>query len=486
MQRRMLIILLIAVVVVVGGYLAYARQGHLEPEADSEEVSEAESLPRVVSASGELVPPQWAVLSFSMGGKLEELAIEVGEEVQAGQVLAHLKADDLEQAVAQAEAALDTAQAILAQAKATPRPQEIKAAEEEVSVALANLAAAQAARDQAAAALEGARAREEAALAELKVAQADLAAANVSVTAAEAELIRLKAGASPQQRAIAKLQIDQARNGLWSAQAQRDSIGGAVDRGEMRQADLDAAEAAVGSAHVAMSIAELTHEEIMAGPRPEEIAPAEIQVEAARVAVTQAEARVEAVKARLDEIREQIASTQAQLAAAEAQVSAAQAQVEQARARLDLLQAGPRAEDVAVAQARVTEAERALEAAQTALDKAQLVAPFAGTVARLEAREWEVILAGQPVLYLGDLSTLQVETTDLNEVDIAQVNVGQKAEITFDALPERVFAGQVESIEPMATPGQGGTNYKVVIRLKELGPELRWGMTAFVDIIVGD
>jgi multidrug efflux pump subunit AcrA (membrane-fusion protein) len=86
------------------------------------------------------------------------------------------------------------------------------------------------------------------------------------------------------------------------------------------------------------------------------------------------------------------------------------------------------------------------------------------------------------VLVLGDVSTLRVETTDLEEIDVAQVDVGQEATVTFDALSERVFAGHVTWVSPMAEPGAGGIHYTVIIELDEIDPVIRWGMTAFVDI----
>lgn len=64
------------------------------------------------------------------------------------------------------------------------------------------------------------------------------------------------------------------------------------------------------------------------------------------------------------------------------------------------------------------------------------------------------------------------------------MKVDQPVDITFDALPERKLTGQVKRIEPMATPGKGGTNYTVIISLDKLDPDLRWGMTAFVDILL--
>jgi multidrug resistance efflux pump len=135
-----------------------------------------------------------------------------------------------------------------------------------------------------------------------------------------------------------------------------------------------------------------------------------------------------------------------------------------------------------VLEAQVAQAEAALAQAESALTKATLVAPFAGTVSEIYPREGEVIALGTPVLVLGDLSTLRIETTDLDEIDVAQVAVGQEATVTFDALSERVFAGHVTQVSPMAEPGAGGVHYTAVIELDEIDPAIRWGMTAFVDI----
>ena len=64
---------------------------------------------------------------------------------------------------------------------------------------------------------------------------------------------------------------------------------------------------------------------------------------------------------------------------------------------------------------------------------------------------------------------------------MAQIVIGDKAIITFDALPDLVLAGTVISIAPKAAPGSG-VNFPVTLELDEIPPELRWGMTAFVDI----
>ena len=77
----------------------------------------------------------------------------------------------------------------------------------------------------------------------------------------------------------------------------------------------------------------------------------------------------------------------------------------------------------------------------------------------------------------------KVVVTDLNEIDVARVKVGDKAIITFDALADEVVQGTVVRIASKASEGSG-VNYKAVIILDELPDNIRWGMTAFVDIEV--
>ncbi len=83
-----------------------------------------------VNANGVVAPRQQVNLSFGVGGFVEAVDVELGERVQAGQVLASLDTTQLERAVAQAELELKSAQARLAQlqAQATPIPEQVMAA----------------------------------------------------------------------------------------------------------------------------------------------------------------------------------------------------------------------------------------------------------------------------------------------------------------------------------------------------------------------
>ena len=170
---------------------------------------------------------------------------------------------------------------------------------------------------------------------------------------------------------------------------------------------------------------------------------------------------------------------------AESNLELANAQLETALRELEIKQAGPDPEEVVLAKARLDNAKAQLSAAQAALKDLELLAPFAGTVSELNIKAGQWVASGQPVLQLADLEKLQVETTDLNEIDAARIQVGDSALVTFDALPEVSVQGKLTRIAPKSASG-AGVNYTVNVALDELPADLRWGMTAFVDIEVAE
>ncbi len=153
-----------------------------------------------------------------------------------------------------------------------------------------------------------------------------------------------------------------------------------------------------------------------------------------------------------------------------------------AQAQLDLLAAGARPAAIAAAEAEVSAARATLEQARIALAETELKAPFAGAVAVLYARIGEQVGPGGPVAQLADLTTLQVETDDLTELNIVRVREGAPASITFDALPDITVTGKVLRVRPLGENKQGDMTYTVVVQPDQLDERLRWNMTASVAI----
>ncbi len=172
-----------------------------------------------------------------------------------------------------------------------------------------------------------------------------------------------------------------------------------------------------------------------------------------------------------------------EVAQAEGELVVARAELEAAQKEWEKVKNGPDAVEMQLANARLLNAEKQLGAARTTLENAELKAPIDGTVNTISIRSGEYVVPGQVVLTLADLQNLIVETTDLNEIDVARVNIGDPVEITFDALPDLVVTGRVTNIGSKSAEGSGVT-YPVTVVMEEIPEGLRWGMTAFVDIMI--
>jgi RND family efflux transporter MFP subunit len=133
------------------------------------------------------------------------------------------------------------------------------------------------------------------------------------------------------------------------------------------------------------------------------------------------------------------------------------------------------------ADVKVQQAQAMLERAQIDLAEGMLTAPFDGTVTALSVIPGEFVQADQPVVTLATLDDLQIETTDLSERDIAKVKIGAPVNIFVEAI-DKIFAGKVTSISPIANTVGGDVVFKVTIAFDEQPADLLWGMTAEVTI----
>lgn len=494
----LMLVLLLSPVLVACNQLPGAQAAR-QPTAGA---NPAETLPPVrqvsagaVSAEAIIVPFTQADLSFRITGRVQEVLVAEGDHVTAGQELIKLETRDLEQALLRAEAGLKSAQAQLAQIKAGNRPEKIAAAEAQVAMAQAEVQAAEmavqvaegdvaAAKAALANAEAGVKTAEMAAL----VAYNRLTAAQKGPQSAQAELNKIAAGPTQLELAIAEKRIELARNELWGLQGQRDALGG--PGGNAGAYEAAKGEAAAGESRV--QIAQMEYEQLRAGPKAEDIAiaqskvaEAQANVEIAQAQLYQANAEVESAKTRVLEAQASVLKAEGQLGQIRSKVDSARAEVQRVEAELNALRAGPQAEDIAVAEAAVAEADANLMEAQHAMEDAVLKAPFDGTVGEILVQTGETASPQIVSLRLGDLTRFRVKTEDLSEVDINQVQIGQTAEITVDALPGAAFRGTVARVASVASDFRGDRVYEAIIDLEtEQAEGLLWGMTAFVEIDV--
>jgi len=202
--------------------------------------------------------------------------------------------------------------------------------------------------------------------------------------------------------------------------------------------------------------------------------------------VDQAQERLDDAKLNLDRIHQQGDS---QLQDARNAVDRARQSYREAEDALERLLEGAdpldvkaAQEDIEAAQLDVEAKELSLEEANSDLEQARLVAPFAGVVVEVNVDPGDAVVSSEVVLVLATLDRLQAHTVDLTELDVARVAEGQAAVVTVDALPDLQLRGHVARIGLQSVDYRGDVTYPVTIELDETAPELRWGMTAVVEI----
>lgn len=194
-------------------------------------------------------------------------------------------------------------------------------------------------------------------------------------------------------------------------------------------------------------------------------------------AVSQAEAALNVAKAQLraqiadQQLAERNVIRQKRLAedgaGTEQQLDAAEGALRIANARVDL------------ENARVAEAEATLLQAQLALKELRLTSPIDGYVAERFANVGDLAKPDVPILRVVNLDVVQT-TVHVVEKDYRKVHIGQKAEVTVDAYPQRAFYGEVKRIAPVLAPDTRTAAVHIVVN----NPEqlLKPGMYARVSL----
>jgi multidrug efflux pump subunit AcrA (membrane-fusion protein) len=409
----------------------------------------------VVSVTGELVPATWATLSHETGGTVAEVLVEPGDVVAAGVPLVLLDITDLEFSLEVAQGEVAAQQAVLDQLRRGATEEVIARADRDHAHQVA----------QAEIALQVAQ--QQLSQAEATDPAADVAAAQARIEQLERQRAQVRAQDPAAEVALAQVELERARIALDDTQ---DEYNKALDRPWEDQAIRDAWAKQLEQAQLNYRAAQAALDRATSARR------------AHALSLPVLEAQLAEAQVLLDKAKDAAAAYEVTLEILQAEVGAAQAQLRYLRAWDNPYRDPATDEEIAQLEARLQQAQTSVAQIGEQLRDATIAAPFAGTVGAVDVRRGELVSPGQPLVTVGDLDTLRVETTDLDEIDIVRVAVGQEVAVTFDALPDRVFPGRVRRISPMAASGAGGVHYTVIIELVEMDPALRWGMTAFVDI----
>jgi HlyD family secretion protein len=165
----------------------------------------------------------------------------------------------------------------------------------------------------------------------------------------------------------------------------------------------------------------------------------------------------------------------------EGELVVAKANYENALKDWDLVKNGPNPDDLKLAEERLANAQAQFDAAQAGLDDLELKAPFSGTIVSSNLKVGQLSSVGTSSVVLADLSEFQIESNDLTELNITKVSEGQSVSITIDGIPGLKIPGTVERIKPLGEDNQGDITYKVVIKLSQQDPRIKWRMTTSIE-----
>ena len=137
---------------------------------------------------------------------------------------------------------------------------------------------------------------------------------------------------------------------------------------------------------------------------------------------------------------------------------------------------------------QLIKAQAALATADERLRDTRIVSPISGVILTKNVEIGQIIASGVSnvgggtlLASIADMDEVHVET-NVDEVDIGKVRVGQSAKVVADAYPEDAFNGEVVRISPLGKTQQNVTTFNVIILVKNTNNKLKAGMSTSVDV----
>ncbi|MEI6430990.1 MAG: efflux RND transporter periplasmic adaptor subunit, partial [bacterium] len=483
MNRRIIAILVVIAAIAGGGYWWFKGGSASAATATQYKLTKVETgeVKKTVSASGTLQAWEVVDIKARAGGELTTLAVDVGNEVKKGQLLAKIDPLDVRLNLNTATANEESARARKEQNQAT---YELQVAQSQIAIenARASLQSAEASSQAASARL--ATARQQAAT-QPELTRAAIANSIASYNQALKQRQQLEI-TNQQDRVGVKAAYDQAIANQKNAYQTLERQKTLAAKGFVSQQAVDTAVAnlSVVDAQVASAKSKLDT----------------IQAEQTAT-IANSDARVNQAKASLESSRAgtaDIVNRQNAVREAEASYKQSQAQIATAKAALNQAIANQqnnkiRSFDIKTATASIASAEASRINAQTSYERTEIRAPSDGIVLQKYVEQGTIIASalsitasGTNILQMGNISRMYCDIS-VDETDIANVDVGQKVEVAIDAYPGVPFEGKVYRIDPLATVNQNVTSVHVRVEVDNSAPTFRLlkpGMNATCQFVL--
>ena len=417
---------------IIGGYFAYTSgwAGKVIPALAQDTGEEPETvlgtatvtvgdLSITADGTGMLIASDEVELAFDANGTLMELLVEVGDQVEAGEVLARIDDTEARQAVVDAELSVLQAQKALEDAADTAKlDQSVAQAELGVTQAESNLATAQADLKE----LINWAADET---------EVEIAQANLDIAEATYENTVTKVNLRDAQAISNRINLEDAIRSLQDAQANyANAMDAARDWERNIESTRENAARSLQRAQDSLDVAQASYDVAAIDSSGIDVANAWIRVLNARQA--------------LEDV--QTAPDETELAAARLKVQEFEVALQQARLNLAEAQEARTDADTAQAELSLEQAQLKLASAQEALDGVALVAPIPGTIVEVQAEVSEKVSG--PVVVLANLREPVIQFW-VEESDMSSLAKGSRVNIVLEALPELVYPGVIARIDPL-------------------------------------
>jgi RND family efflux transporter MFP subunit len=533
---------IVVIVLVAGGFGLKTWLSKRSSSTQSVQTSKVTlgTVSTTISGSGTVRSGQSSNINWQTSGTVATVNVQIGQQVKAGDVLATLDPTSLSSSIIQAQADLIDAQTALDDLL-KPQPLQIAQAQAALNTAQENL-------DNLLNPTALTLAKGESAVTDAQKAldvllhptALSIAQAESAVTDAQTALNTLL---NPDPKAISE-----AETAVQTAQTALDDAQTAVDRlkyARSSQSAIDAARATLIVAENEVTRAQEKYDQTGGDPNQDAF-----KAQALTVLNTAKQKRDKALAAlnwylsawsetEISERNNALTLAKATLADAQktldslsnpsaADIALAQGRVSDAQAALDTLK-NPTAVDIALAEAQVNDAQKALDKiknptavdielakqqvanaqdtvdtlkngaseaditvaksrvtlAEATLAQATIAAPFDGTITNVETLPGDQVSNGTAAFRIDDLSKLYVDLS-ISEVDISQIQVGQKATLTFDAISNKEYNGVITKVVMAGTVSQGVVNYPVTVQLTDGDASVLSGMTSSVNLITAE
>ncbi len=176
-----------------------------------------------------------------------------------------------------------------------------------------------------------------------------------------------------------------------------------------------------------------------------------------------------------------LASTQRSLQSNSQALIDAEISLQEKELSLADLKAGADELEIRSKKNAVQQKEEALETAKQNLSFCSVQAPFDGLIAEVNIKKGDTVSAASAAVTL--ISQQNIAEITLNEIDVAKVKVGQKTNITFDAVEDLNITGEVADVDTLGTVSQGVVTYSIKITFDTQDEKVKPGMSLSTTII---